>query len=139
ALLDLAEKEAAAVMPGYTHLQAAQPVTFGHHLLAYVEMIVRDRGRFADRRQRLTESPLGASALSGTTFPIDRFMTAKALGFDRPMANSIDAVSDRDFALEFLAAASILAVHLSRFAEEIVLWCSEGFRFIQLSDAFTTG
>ena len=139
ALLDLAEKEAATVMPGYTHLQAAQPVTFGHHLLAYVEMIGRDRGRFADSRRRMNESPLGAAALAGTSFPIDRQMTAQALGFARPMANSIDAVSDRDFALEFLAAASILAVHLSRFAEEIVLWCSEGFRFIQLSDAFTTG
>jgi len=139
ALLDLAEKEAATVMPGYTHLQAAQPVTFGHHLLAYVEMIGRDRGRFADCRRRMNESPLGAAALAGTSFPIDRQMTAEALGFERPMANSIDAVSDRDFALEFLASASILAVHLSRFAEEIVLWCSEGFRFVQLSDAFTTG
>src|SRR5690625_679444 len=139
ALLDLAEKEAATVMPGYTHLQAAQPVTFGHHLLAYVEMIGRDRGRFADCRRRMNESPLGAAALAGTSFPIDRQMTAEALGFERPMANSIDAVSDRDFALEFLASASILAVHLSRFAEEIVLWCSEGFRFVQLSAAFTTG
>jgi argininosuccinate lyase len=126
-------------MPGYTHLQAAQPVTFGHHLLAYVEMVGRDRGRFADCRKRLNESPLGAAALAGTSFPIDREATAAALGFDRPAANSIDAVSDRDFALEFLSAAAILSVHLSRFAEEVVLWCSEGFRFIELSDAFTTG
>jgi len=139
ALLDRAEAEAGTVMPGYTHLQAAQPVTFGHHLLAYVEMLGRDRGRFADCRRRLNECPLGAAALAGTSFPIDREATAKALGFERPMANSIDAVSDRDFALEFLAAGSILAVHLSRFAEEIVLWCAEGFRFVTLSDAFTTG
>ncbi|MDF2095604.1 argininosuccinate lyase [Aquibaculum arenosum] len=139
ALLDTAEAEADTVMPGYTHLQAAQPVTFGHHLLAYVEMIGRDRGRFADCRARLNESPLGAAALAGTSFPIDRSMTARALGFERPMANSIDAVSDRDFALEFLAAGSILAVHLSRFAEELVLWCAEGFHFVHLSDAFTTG
>ncbi|WP_366554698.1 argininosuccinate lyase [Aquibaculum sediminis] len=139
ALLDTAGAEADTVMPGYTHLQAAQPVTFGHHLLAYVEMIGRDRGRFADCRARLNESPLGAAALAGTSFPIDRAMTARALGFERPMANSIDAVSDRDFALEFLAAGSILAVHLSRFAEELVLWCAEGFRFVHLSDAFTTG
>ena len=109
-------------MPGFTHLQTAQPVTFGHHLLAYVEMAARDRGRFADARKRLNESPLGAAALAGTSFPIDRDMTAKALGFDRPMANSLDAVSDRDFVLETLAAAAIAAVHLSRFAEEIVIW-----------------
>ena len=115
---------AATVMPGFTHLQTAQPVTFGHHLLAYVEMAARDRGRFADARERLNESPLGAAALAGTAFPIDRDMTAKALGFDRPMANSLDAVSDRDFVLETLAAAAIAAVHLSRFAEEIVIWCS---------------
>ncbi|MCC7273644.1 MAG: argininosuccinate lyase [Alphaproteobacteria bacterium] len=139
ALIDLAEPHAATVMPGYTHLQAAQPVTFGHHLLAYVEMLGRDRGRLADARRRLNESPLGAAALAGTSFPIDRHMTAAALGFDRPAANSLDAVSDRDFALEFLAALAILAVHLSRFAEEIVLWCSDGFRFIRLSDAYTTG
>ena len=139
ALLDLAEAEAATVMPGYTHLQAAQPVTLGHHLLAYVEMLGRDRGRFADCRRRLNESPLGAAALAGTSFPIDRAMTAEALGFERPMANSIDAVSDRDFALEFLAAGAILATHLSRLAEEIVLWCSAGFDFISLSDAYTTG
>ncbi len=139
ALIDRAEEEAATVMPGYTHLQPAQPVTFGHHLLAYVEMLGRDLGRFADARKRLNESPLGAAALAGTTFPIDRQMTAKALGFDRPSANSLDAVSDRDFALEYLSALSILSVHLSRLAEEIVIWMSEGFRFITLSDAFTTG
>ena len=139
ALLDQAEKEADTVMPGYTHLQAAQPVTFGHHLLAYVEMLGRDRGRLADARKRLNESPLGAAALAGTSFPIDREETAKELGFDRPMANSLDAVSDRDFALEFLAAGAILSTHLSRFAEEMVIWCAEGFRFIDLSDAFTTG
>ena len=139
ALIDRAEAEAASVMPGYTHLQAAQPVTFGHHLLAYVEMLGRDRGRLADARRRMNECPLGAAALAGTSFPIDRAATARALGFDRPSANSIDAVSDRDFALEFLAAGSILTVHLSRLAEELVLWCSEGFRFVSLSDAFTTG
>jgi argininosuccinate lyase len=111
-------------MPGFTHLQTAQPVTFGHHLLAYVEMIARDRSRFADARTRLNESPLGAAALAGTSFDLDREMTAKALGFDRPMANSLDAVSDRDFVMETLAAASICAVHLSRFAEEIVIWTS---------------
>jgi argininosuccinate lyase len=128
-----------AVMPGFTHLQSAQPVTFGHHLLAYVEMLARDRSRFADCRKRLNESPLGAAALAGTAFPIDRKKTAKALGFDRPAANSLDAVSDRDFAIEALAAASICAVHLSRFAEEIVLWCSAQFGFIRFSDRFTTG
>jgi argininosuccinate lyase len=140
--LALAEKAyafAAAVMPGFTHLQAAQPVTFGHHLLAYVEMLARDRGRLADARRRLNESPLGAAALAGTSFPIDRDMTAHALGFDRPTANSIDSVADRDFVLEALAAASICAVHLSRFAEEIVLWTSAQFGFVKLSDAFTTG
>jgi len=139
ALATKAERFADAVMPGFTHLQSAQPVTFGHHLLAYVEMLSRDRGRFADARGRLNESPLGAAALAGTAFPIDRGATAKALGFDRPMANSLDAVSDRDFALEALAAASICAVHLSRFAEEIVLWCTAQFGFIRLSDRFTTG
>jgi argininosuccinate lyase len=139
ALIDQAEAHAATVMPGYTHLQIAQPVTLGHHLLAYVEMLGRDRGRFADCRRRLNESPLGAAALAGTSFPIDRAATAAALGFDRPAANSLDAVSDRDFALEFLAAAAIAATHLSRFAEEIVLWCSAEFGFIALSDAFTTG
>ena len=124
ALAEKALEHAATVMPGFTHLQTAQPVTFGHHLLAYVEMLARDRGRFADARKRLNESPLGAAALAGTSFPIDRDMTAKALGFDRPAANSLDAVSDRDFALETLAAAAIAAVHLSRFAEEIVIWAS---------------
>jgi argininosuccinate lyase len=139
ALIDQAEAEAATVMPGYTHLQAAQPVTLGHHLLAYVEMIGRDRGRLRDARARLNECPLGAAALAGTAFPIDRESTAAALGFEQPMANSIDAVSDRDFALEFLAAGAILATHLSRLAEELVLWCSAGFGFVALSDAFTTG
>ena len=140
--LALAEKalgHAATVMPGFTHLQTAQPVTFGHHLLAYVEMFWRDRGRLRDARARLNESPLGAAALAGTSFPIDRDMTAEALGFDRPTANSLDSVSDRDFALETLAAASICAVHLSRFAEEIVLWTNPQFGFVALSDAFTTG
>ena len=126
-------------MPGYTHLQAAQPVTFGHHMLAYVEMLGRDRGRLQDCRRRMNESPLGAAALAGTSFDIDRDATASALEFDRPMANSIDAVSDRDYVLEFLAAGTILAMHLSRLSEEIVLWCSAGFRFVALSDAFTTG
>jgi argininosuccinate lyase len=126
-------------MPGFTHLQSAQPITLGHHLLAYAEMFSRDRGRFADCRKRLNESPLGAAALAGTAFPIDRKATAKALGFDRPTANSIDSVSDRDFALEALAAASICAVHLSRFAEEIVLWATPQFGFVKLSDRFTTG
>jgi len=139
ALLDRAEAEAATVMPGFTHLQIAQPVTLGHHLMAYVEMIGRDRGRLADCRRRLNECPLGAAALAGTSFPIDRDMTATALGFDRPAANSLDAVSDRDFALEFLAAAALAGTHLSRFAEEIVLWCSDAFGFVALSDAFTTG
>jgi argininosuccinate lyase len=126
-------------MPGFTHLQTAQPVTFGHHCLAYVEMLGRDRGRFHDARARLNESPLGAAALAGTPFSINRDMTATALGFARPMANSLDAVSARDFALEVLAAASISAMHLSRFAEEIVVWASAEFNFITLSDAFTTG
>jgi len=139
ALVEKAEKYAEAVMPGFTHLQSAQPVTFGHHLLAYVEMIARDRGRFADARKRLNECPLGAAALAGTSFPIDRFATAQALGFDRPTANSLDSVSDRDFALETLSAAAIAATHLSRFAEEIVLWTTPQFGFIALSDKFTTG
>jgi argininosuccinate lyase len=139
ALIDRAEAEAATVMPGCTHLQIAQPITLGHHLMAYVEMVGRDRDRLADCRRRLNESPLGAAALAGTSFPIDRFATAAALGFDRPAANSLDAVADRDFAIEFLAAAAIAAVHLSRFAEEIVIWCSDGFGFIALSDAYTTG
>ena len=139
ALVGQAGAGADMVMPGFTHLQTAQPVTWGHHMLAYVEMLGRDRGRFLDARARLNESPLGAAALAGTSFPIDREMTAAALGFDRPMANSIDAVSARDFALEFLSAASITATHLSRLAEEIVIWCSAEFGFVTLSDAFTTG
>ncbi|MCC6775768.1 MAG: argininosuccinate lyase [Hyphomicrobiales bacterium] len=139
ALAERALEHAATVMPGFTHLQTAQPVTFGHHLLAYVEMAARDRGRFADARKRLNQSPLGAAALAGTAFPIDREMTAKALGFEQPMANSLDAVSDRDFVLEALSAAAITAVHLSRFAEEIVLWCSPLVGLIALSDRFTTG
>ena len=139
ALADRAAAHAADPMPGFTHLQTAQPVTFGHHLLAYVEMLARDRGRLADGRRRLNECPLGSAALAGTSFPLDRDMTAAALGFDRPTANSLDAVSDRDFALEFLSAAAISAMHLSRLAEEIVIWCSAPFRFIRLSDAFTTG
>jgi argininosuccinate lyase len=139
ALADKALQHAATVMPGFTHLQPAQPVTFGHHLLAYVEMAARDRGRFADARERLNESPLGAGALAGTSFPIDRAMTAKALGFARPMANSLDAVADRDFVLETLSACAICAVHLSRFAEEIVIWSSPLTGLIRLSDKFTTG
>jgi len=127
------------VMPGFTHLQTAQPVTFGHHLLAYVEMLGRDRGRLKDARTRLNESPLGAAALAGTSFPIDRHMTANALGFDRPTANSLDSVADRDFVLETLSAAAISATHLSRFAEELVLWATPQFGFIRLSDAFSTG
>src|SRR6202140_2613427 len=130
---------AGTVMPGFTHLQTAQPVTFGHHLLAYVEMAARDRGRFVDARRRGNESPLGAAALAGPSFPIDRGMTARALGFDRPAANSLDAVSDRDFVLETLAAAAIAAMHLSRFAEEIVMWTSPLIGFVKLSDKFTTG
>ena len=139
ALADKALTYAGAVMPGFTHLQSAQPVTFGHHLLAYVEMAARDRGRLHDARKRLNESPLGAAALAGTSFPIDRAMTARALGFDRPTANSLDSVADRDFALETLAAAAICATHLSRFAEEIVLWTTPQFGFVRLSDAFSTG
>jgi argininosuccinate lyase len=127
------------IMPGFTHLQTAQPVTFGHHLLAYVEMLARDRSRLADARARMNECPLGAAALAGTSFPIDRRMTAKALGFDGPCRNSLDAVADRDFVLEVLAAASICAVHLSRFAEEIVLWMTPQFNFVTLTDKFTTG
>ncbi|MCW5724751.1 MAG: argininosuccinate lyase [Maricaulaceae bacterium] len=139
ALVEQADRHAETVMPGFTHLQTAQPVSLGHHLLSYAEAAQRDRGRFADARKRLNESPLGAAALAGTAFPIDREMTAKALGFDRPMANSLDAVSARDFALEVLAAAAICSVNLSRLAEEIVLWTSRQFRFAQLSDAFSTG
>jgi argininosuccinate lyase len=139
ALVDKALEHAGTVMPGFTHLQSAQPTTFGHHCLAYVEMLARDRGRIADARKRMNECPLGAAALCGTSFPIDRAMTAKALGFDRPTANSLDSVSDRDFALELLSAASIAAVHLSRLAEEIVLWTTVQFGFVRLSDAFSTG
>jgi len=139
ALVEKAFSHADAVMPGFTHLQTAQPVTLGHHLLAYVEMIARDRGRFADASKRLNESPLGAAALAGTSFPIDREAVAVALGFDRPTANSLDSVSDRDFALETLSAAAICAVHLSRFAEEIVLWATPQFGFATLSDKFSTG
>lgn len=139
ALAQKAEAHAATVMPGFTHLQPAQPVTFGHHCLAYVEMLARDRGRLTDARARLNESPLGAAALAGTSFPIDRQLTAKALSFDRPTANSLDSVSDRDFALETLAACGIAGMHLSRLAEEIVIWTSEAFGFLRLSDKFTTG
>ncbi len=139
ALAERALASADMAMPGFTHLQSAQPVTFGHHLLAYVEMLARDAGRFADARRRLNECPLGAAALAGTSFPIDRFATAEALGFDRPTANSLDSVADRDFVLEALSAASICAVHLSRLAEEIVLWTTAQFGFVRLSDAFSTG
>jgi len=139
ALLARAEAEAETLMPGFTHLQPAQPVTFGHHLMAYVEMFGRDASRFEDARRRMNESPLGAAALAGSPFPVDRHATAQALGFDRPTANSLDSVSARDFALEALAAASICAGHLSRLAEEIVIWMTPQFGFIRLSDAFTTG
>jgi argininosuccinate lyase len=139
AFLAQAEQGADWVMPGFTHLQTAQPVTWGHHMLAYVEMLGRDRSRFEDARRRMNECPLGAAALAGTSFPIDRHMTAQALGFDRPTANSLDSVSDRDFALEFLSASSICAMHLSRFAEELVIWSSAQFRFVRLSDKWTTG
>ncbi len=139
ALTAKAETHADAVMPGFTHMQSAQPVTFGHHCLAYVEMLSRDHGRLMDARKRLNESPLGAAALAGTSYPIDRAQTAKALGFDRPMHNSLDAVSARDFAIEFLSAASILAMHLSRLAEEIVIWSTPQFAFVRLSDRFSTG
>ena len=139
ALLGQAEAGADWVMPGFTHLQTAQPVTWGHHMMAYVEMFGRDLSRVRDARKRMNESPLGAAALAGTSFPIDRHMTAEALGFDRPSANSLDAVSDRDFALDFLSVASITAMHLSRFAEELVIWSSAQFRFVTLSDRFSTG
>ncbi|HSA80909.1 MAG TPA: argininosuccinate lyase [Geminicoccaceae bacterium] len=139
ALLARADEHADAVMPGFTHLQAAQPVTLGHHLLAYVEMFGRDRGRLADARARLNECPLGAAALGGTSFPIDRAATAAELGFARPIANSIDAVSDRDFALEFLATAAIAAVHLSRLAEELVLWSTPQFAFVRMAEEFSSG
>ncbi|MEE3102101.1 MAG: argininosuccinate lyase, partial [Pseudomonadota bacterium] len=139
ALVGQAEAGADWVMPGFTHLQTAQPVTWGHHMLAYAEMFARDRSRFADARARMNECPLGAAALAGTGVPIDRHATAAALGFDRPSANSLDAVSDRDFALEFLSAASICATHLSRMSEELVIWSSAQFRFVRLSDRFSTG
>ena len=139
AFLAQAEQGADWVMPGFTHLQTAQPVTWGHHMMAYVEMLGRDASRFRDARARMNECPLGSAALAGTSFPIDRHMTADALGFDRPTANSLDAVADRDFALEFLSAASICAMHLSRFAEELVIWSSAQFRFVRLSDRFSTG
>jgi argininosuccinate lyase len=139
ALATKAEQHAATVMPGFTHLQVAQPVTFGHHMLAYVEMLARDRSRLADARKRMNENPLGAAALAGTSFPIDRHMTAEALGFDRPTRNSLDTVADRDFVLETLSACAICAMHLSRLAEEIVIWSTSQFRFVKLSDRFTTG
>jgi len=139
ALLSQAETHAETIMPGFTHLQTAQPVTLGHHLMAYWQMAQRDRGRFADCRKRLNECPLGAGALAGTSFPIDRFATAKALGFDKPTDNSLDSVSDRDFALEFLSCVSICALHLSRFAEELVIFASQPFGFVRLSDRFSTG
>ncbi len=139
AFLDRAEEHAATVMPGFTHLQSAQPVTFGHHCMAYVEMFARDLSRVRDAVERLDESPLGAAALAGTGFPIDRSMTARALGFREPTRNSIDSVSDRDFALEFLSIASICATHLSRLAEEIVIWSTPQFSFVRLSDSFSTG
>jgi argininosuccinate lyase len=139
ALLDRADAEAETILPGFTHLQPAQPVTLGHHLMAYVEMFSRDRGRFADARERLNESPLGAAALAGTPYPLDREMTAAALSFDGPTRNSLDSVSSRDFALEYLAASSILAMHLSRMAEEMVVWSSASFGFITFTDAWSTG
>ncbi len=139
ALAEKAEAEAATIMPGFTHLQVAQPVTFGHHLLAYVEMLSRDLGRFSDARTRMNESPLGAAALAGTSYPIDRAATAKALGFAGPARNSMDSVASRDFALEVLAACSICSIHLSRLAEELVIWSSTQFNFVKLSDKFTTG
>jgi argininosuccinate lyase len=139
ALLDLAEREADTIVPGFTHLQVAQPVTFGHHLMAWFEMLARDRERFSDCRQRVNIMPLGAAALAGTSYPIDRLHTAKALGFDAPAENSLDAVSDRDFVIEFVAASAMLMMHLSRCSEEIILWSSSQFGFIELSDAFCTG
>ena len=139
ALIAQAEKHTGDIMPGYTHMQPAQPVTFGHHMLAYVEMFMRDRGRFDDAKKRMNESPLGAAALAGTSFPIDREVTARSLGFARPMRNSMDAISARDFALEYLAACSIAALNLSRLAGELVQWSTPAFGFVKLSDAFTTG
>ena len=139
AIVALAEREAETIMPGFTHLQVAQPVTFGHHLMAWYEMLARDAGRFRDCRERLNQSPLGAAALAGTTYPIDRHMTAAALGFAAPCANSLDAVSDRDFAIESAAAAATLMMHLSRIAEELIIWNSAAYRFIELPDRFCTG
>ncbi len=139
ALLDRAEEHADTILPGFTHLQVAQPVVLGHHLLAYYQMAKRDRSRFMDCARRLNEAPLGAAALAGTSFPIDRFMTAQSLGFDGPMANSLDAVSDRDFAIEFLACAAQSALHLSRLAEELIIWASQPFGFVKLPDAWSTG
>ncbi len=139
ALISRAEEHTDTIMPGFTHLQTAQPITLGHHLLAYVEMFGRDRSRVSDARRRLNECPLGAAALAGTAFPVDRALTARDLGFDRPMANSVDAVSDRDFALDFLAAAAVSSMHISRLAEEIVIWSSDAFGFVTLSDSFSTG
>ena len=139
ALVDIAEREVASVMPGFTHLQVAQPVTFGHHMLAWFEMLQRDRARFIDCRKRVNSMPLGSAALAGTSYPIDRAYTARALGFDGPAENSLDAVSDRDFAIEYVAAAALLMTHLSRFSEELILWSSSQFDFIELSDAFCTG
>jgi argininosuccinate lyase len=139
ALLNLAEREATTILPGFTHLQVAQPITFGHHMMAWVEMLERDSGRLRDCRARMNRMPLGAAALAGTSYPIDREFTAAELGFERPAENSLDAVSDRDFAIEFIAAASICMMHLSRFAEELILWSSAQFRFIELSDAYCTG
>ncbi len=139
ALLDVAEREAETIMPGFTHLQTAQPITFGHHMMAWFEMLVRDRDRLSDCARRLNILPLGAAALAGTTFPIDRHYTAELLGFDRPSENSLDSVSDRDFVIEFSAAASILMMHLSRFSEELIIWSSAQFSFIELSDSFCTG
>ena len=138
-LVERADEHAETVMPGFTHLQVAQPVTLGHHLLAYYEMLRRDVSRFADARARMNESPLGSAALAGTGFPIDRDATADALGFDRPTANSLDSVSDRDFALDYLSAAAQCSLHLSRLAEELIIWASPQFGFVKLSDAFSTG
>jgi argininosuccinate lyase len=138
-ILDRAQEHAATIMPGFTHLQSAQPVTLGHHLMAYREMLVRDRSRFTDARDRLNQCPLGAAALAGTSFPIDRHATAAALGFDRPTANSVDSVADRDFVVDYLASAALCSVHLSRLAEEIILWASQPFAFVTLPDAWSTG
>ncbi len=139
ALLDLAEKEAETILPGFTHLQTAQPITFGHHMMAWFEMLSRDAGRISDCRQRMNVMPLGAAALAGTTYPIDRNLTSSLLGFDKPSENSLDAVSDRDFAIEFTSAASILMMHLSRMSEELIIWSSAQFAFVTLSDSFCTG